>query len=230
MSHTAGSTNDITHSNMSDQGFRPLVPESASTGRKSNDDETPSLVVLLIIMDDLPHETIWRIWSEQYDINSNEAECTANSQVPDDGVVNQDQALHGHVSTKSNDTKQDECKSLGLSDGKVEVTAIDVTVDITLDSTDVAVSSDEGLSQPPSLTAPTGRTPQEMTTETITVRSLPVRFLIHAKYPEKVQSPWVRERLVSFQLRPGWGSVELTEVMVRMLSEVICVISRVLFY
>ena len=41
----------------------------------------------------------------------------------------------------------------------------------------------------------------------------PVRIWVHAKFPDRVRSRWVRERLVqTFQLRPGWGSVELTEV------------------
>jgi hypothetical protein len=44
----------------------------------------------------------------------------------------------------------------------------------------------------------------------------PVQMWIHAKHPDRV-SPWVRERLVRFQLRPNWGSIELTEVMIRML-------------
>ena len=45
-----------------------------------------------------------------------------------------------------------------------------------------------------------------------------VQIWIHAKYPERITSPWIQQRLVSgFQLRPSWGSVELTEVMVHML-------------
>jgi hypothetical protein len=47
-----------------------------------------------------------------------------------------------------------------------------------------------------------------------------IRFWIHAKYPDRV-SPWVRERLVkTFQLRPEWGSLDLTDVMFRLLKEV----------
>jgi hypothetical protein len=48
-----------------------------------------------------------------------------------------------------------------------------------------------------------------------------VRFWFHAKNPSNVRSPWVRERLVtSFQLRPEWGSIDLTKVMAHMLHEV----------
>jgi hypothetical protein len=50
-----------------------------------------------------------------------------------------------------------------------------------------------------------------------------VRCWFHAKYPERVTSPWVRERLVtSFQYKPEWGSLELTKVMVHLLHEVGC--------
>lgn len=46
-----------------------------------------------------------------------------------------------------------------------------------------------------------------------------IRFWIHAKYPDRV-SPWVRERLVkTFQLLPEWGSLDLTDVMFRLLKE-----------
>jgi len=45
-----------------------------------------------------------------------------------------------------------------------------------------------------------------------------VHIWIHAKHPERITSPWIQQRLVTdFQLRPSWGSVELTEVMIHML-------------
>ena len=48
--------------------------------------------------------------------------------------------------------------------------------------------------------------------------SPPVQIWIHAKHPERVTSAWVQQRLVTgFQMRPSWGSIELTEVMVHML-------------
>jgi hypothetical protein len=48
-----------------------------------------------------------------------------------------------------------------------------------------------------------------------------VRCWFHAKNPSNVRSAWVRERLVtSFQLRPEWGSIDLTKVMAHMLHEV----------
>lgn len=47
-----------------------------------------------------------------------------------------------------------------------------------------------------------------------------VRVLFHAKFPNKVTSPWVKRHLCkTFQLSPSWGSLELTEVMVRLLEE-----------
>lgn len=48
-----------------------------------------------------------------------------------------------------------------------------------------------------------------------------VRIWFHAKFPERVTSPWVRARLVtSFHYKPEWGSLELTKVMVHLLHEV----------
>lgn len=48
-----------------------------------------------------------------------------------------------------------------------------------------------------------------------------MRVWIHAKYPERVKSSWVKERLVkSFHLLPDWGSLDLTRVMLGLLDEV----------
>ena len=56
---------------------------------------------------------------------------------------------------------------------------------------------------------------------TLATRSI-VRIIIHAKHPDRVKSQWVKSRLCqSFQLKPEWGSVELTDVMVRLLNEAV---------
>lgn len=48
-----------------------------------------------------------------------------------------------------------------------------------------------------------------------------VRCWFHAKYPDKIRSSWVRERLVnSFHLHPQWASIELTKTMLGLLVEV----------
>lgn len=48
-----------------------------------------------------------------------------------------------------------------------------------------------------------------------------IQLYFHAKYPDRVSS-WVKEHLVtSFQFRPTWGSLELSQVMVYMLNEVV---------
>lgn len=48
-----------------------------------------------------------------------------------------------------------------------------------------------------------------------------IRVWIHAKYPERVRSSWIKERLVkSFHLQPDWGSLDLTRVMLGLLDEV----------
>lgn len=47
-----------------------------------------------------------------------------------------------------------------------------------------------------------------------------VKFLIHGKELGAITSPWVRSRLAkTFHLQPTWGSVELTDVMIRLLHE-----------
>jgi len=47
-----------------------------------------------------------------------------------------------------------------------------------------------------------------------------VRFLIHAKEPDAISSQWVRCRLAkTFHLKSSWGSLELTDVMIRLLRE-----------
>ena len=47
-----------------------------------------------------------------------------------------------------------------------------------------------------------------------------VRMWFHAKCPEKVRSPWVKERLIrSAQFKPEWGSIEITKAMAHMLHE-----------
>jgi len=51
--------------------------------------------------------------------------------------------------------------------------------------------------------------------------SCKVKILIHAKHPEKVTSPWVRDKLVrSFQYKPVWGSIDITRVMIGLMQEV----------
>lgn len=47
-----------------------------------------------------------------------------------------------------------------------------------------------------------------------------VKICIHAKYPRDVDSDWVRERLVPFNLHPGWGSIDLTAVMLKLVEYV----------
>ena len=40
-----------------------------------------------------------------------------------------------------------------------------------------------------------------------------VRVLVHAKFPERVASPWVRRRLLPYSHRPEWGSVQIAQAM-----------------
>ena len=98
------------------------------------------LGILIIIVDSLPHETLWRLWLDHY--------------------------THHHSPP-------------------------------TVPSQTTASSSSPAIHQDQPST---------------------VQIWIHAKHPERITSPWIQQRLVTgFQLRPSWGSVELTEVMIHML-------------
>ena len=46
-----------------------------------------------------------------------------------------------------------------------------------------------------------------------------VEILIHAKFPERVRSRWVQERLIRSNLRPSWGSIELSKSMYYLLED-----------
>ena len=129
-----------------EEGVRKDVADNVK-----NDKEI-CLCVLLIIIDDLPHEAMWRLWEEHY--------------------------LHG--------------KEHSLVEEVFPASSSFETA-----ATNVRANPVHGSS----------------------VRT-PVQFLIHAKHPDRVKSKWVRDRLVSFHLNPGWGSIVLTEVMIKMLQEV----------
>jgi hypothetical protein len=46
-----------------------------------------------------------------------------------------------------------------------------------------------------------------------------VKVWVHAKYPEKVKSEWVRSNLLSYSHRPEWGSIELVKAAVSLVHE-----------
>lgn len=49
-----------------------------------------------------------------------------------------------------------------------------------------------------------------------------IRILIHAKYPENIESPWVLQHLVtSFHYVPEWGSSDITRVMLGLMKEML---------
>jgi len=52
------------------------------------------------------------------------------------------------------------------------------------------------------------------------LRNFKAIVLIHAKYPNRVQSDWVKNNLVKFHEDTSWGSVGITKVMIGMLNEV----------
>lgn len=46
-----------------------------------------------------------------------------------------------------------------------------------------------------------------------------IEIFIHAKYPERVRSKWVQDRLIRSNLRPTWGSIELSKAMYYLLED-----------
>lgn len=149
--------------------------------------------MLLIIIDDLPHETLWRLWAEQYDVeNANAVSNLRSTKIAGNADLKQSSSL-------------------------TELLVADVTSEQPSQCVSAETITNADSIQP--LPSPSA----EKIIDTLDVKeSSPsrVRFLIHAKQPDRVKSAWVRERLVSFHLKPNWGSLELTEVMVRMLDEV----------
>lgn len=45
-----------------------------------------------------------------------------------------------------------------------------------------------------------------------------VHVFIHAKYPHKIQSDWVRRHLVLTELQPEWGSLDIVKVQLKLLD------------
>ena len=142
--------------------MKTLVP-----GLKEEIKEEVCLAVLLIIIDDLPHEAIWRLWEEHYYGTNGDAYMSTAAQ-------------------------------------PIEAATTIVTT---------AMSSQ-------TITSTTQANTSTTYQQKCSANATPVRFLIHAKYPEKIKSKWVKERLVTFHLMPSWGSLMLTEVMIKMLNEV----------
>lgn len=133
------------------------------------------ITVLMIIIDDLPHEAIWRLWAQLPVASSSDQ----SERLPSTDSILRDKARPGNGST-------------------------------TTTPTSLTINQEGSMEDNPN---------EEM----IDTRVPPceVRFLIHAKHPDRVRSPWVRERLAkTFQARPEWGSVQVTEVMVNLLKEV----------
>ena len=48
-----------------------------------------------------------------------------------------------------------------------------------------------------------------------------VNIFIHAKFPNRVTSSWVRDRLIRSNLKPDWGTVELSIVMMMLLRNAV---------
>ena len=205
--------------------------ETDASQIKKDDKEVPYLAILLVIIDELPHEIIWRLWCEHYNLESgsSEQESTVESVRTDDTLsptkesdkeVNEDNhnIANANADSEGAEVKEDsrdqnsdsvdmdrpEDDSATLTDGKKEIKESKDGKDA--DSTDNAL-----INKSPDL--PTSIPEKD-------VRTTPVRFFIHAKYPDRVRSKWVRDRLVPFNIRAGWGTVELTKIMVKLLEEV----------
>jgi hypothetical protein len=46
-----------------------------------------------------------------------------------------------------------------------------------------------------------------------------VQFMVHAKFPDKVQSDWVKQRLTKVSFAPEWGSIELVRAASQLAEE-----------
>ncbi len=46
-----------------------------------------------------------------------------------------------------------------------------------------------------------------------------IEIFIHAKFPERIRSRWVGERLIRSNLRPNWGSIELSKAMYYLMDD-----------
>ena len=149
------------------------------------------LFILVIIVDDFPHESIWRLWIEHWELQQQ-----------------QQQQLHlcSMIDTSADDVDTHSLKNT-IVDEIVCNSAKNMSsvVDSLYDSTTSQPCDDANIHQLPCQNVPL---------------SAPVRFLFHAKHPEKITRPWVKDRMVkTFQKKPTWGSLELTEVMLCMLEE-----------
>ena len=51
-----------------------------------------------------------------------------------------------------------------------------------------------------------------------------VRVFVHAKFPERVRSPWLRNRLIAQSFKPEWGSVEITRAMVALVESALATV------
>lgn len=50
-------------------------------------------------------------------------------------------------------------------------------------------------------------------------RAFTARLFIHAKFPDRIKSQWVRERIVRSSLQPEWNSVEVVRALLLLLEE-----------
>ena len=190
----------------------------------------PYLAILLVIIDELPHEIIWRLWSEHYDIERDSleqqsiAECVrtdgTSHPIKESGkVINEDHPIIaiaytgiGAEDIEGKNDSRDKCSDStdtnrigddsAITQNEIKDTK-EIKDDKDTDNTLIVQNHD----------LPTSTSYRD-------VRFMPVRFFIHAKYPDRVRSKWVRDRLVPFNIRAGWGTVELTEIMIKLLDEV----------
>ena len=146
----------------------------------------------MIIIDDLPHETLWRLWAEQYDTDSSKTV---------QNLDNKNVKINAYSKQLSNSTEL-------------------LAADETLEQPSHFLSADTIPNRSSTPPIPSLYSQEAVVTSGVKASLSRVNFLIHAKYPDKVKSGWVRDRCVPFHLKPGWGSLELTEVMIKMLDEV----------
>lgn len=52
-------------------------------------------------------------------------------------------------------------------------------------------------------------------------KSSECKFIVHAKYPERIRSPWLRRHTLPFSHRPNWNDVRVVKAMIDTLKEAV---------
>lgn len=134
----------------------------------------PFLGILIIIVDSLPHEAMWRLWVEKYEYEvKEEKKATEYKQ-------------KSHNESEDGEKMEGKSQEMNLKSPNVEniLDGTDTILNVVDDKNSSNIISDNVV-------------------DATTIETAPIRFFIHAKHPERIKSAWVKDRLVNFQLKLG---------------------------